>query len=267
MPYAGSIWYDEQGTGRPVLFVHGWCMSSAVWGLQQAAVAAEHRFLALDLRGHGRSLVSEAHAGGFSGYAEDIVSLAEQLNLNDLVVVGWSLGAQALLKACPCLRARIDALVLVGGTPRFSASSDFPHGLPPHEAQAMRIKVRRNIDRALEGFQRNLFVTGELDDPATAQQVACVLAQIVPPSTSEALTGLQALMEEEVLEEATLVSCPTLLIHGELDRICLPGASRWLEQAIPGSRRSSYSGCGHAPFLSCSQQFNQELLTFIRECS
>jgi pimeloyl-[acyl-carrier protein] methyl ester esterase len=267
MPYSGPIWYNEQGSGHPVLFVHGWCMSSAVWELQQAAVAAEYRFIALDLRGHGRSLFSGGHPGGFSGYAEDIVNLAEQLNLHDLVVVGWSLGVQALLKAYPRMRARINALVLVGGTPRFSSASHFPHGLAPHEAQGMRIKVRRNLERALEGFQRKLFVTGELDDPATARQVALVLAQIVPPSSATALEGLEALMEEEVLEEAALVSCPTLLLHGEHDRICLPGASRWLEQAIPGSRRSIFNGCGHAPFLSCSQRFNHELIAFIRELS
>jgi pimeloyl-[acyl-carrier protein] methyl ester esterase len=267
MPYSGAIWYEEQGSGRPVLFVHGWCMSSAVWGLQQAAVAAEYRFIALDLRGHGRSQFSGGQMEGFSGYAEDIVNLAEQLHLHDLVIVGWSLGAQALLKAYPRLQARIDALVLVGGTPRFSAAPHFPYGLPPHEAEGMRIKVRRNLDRALEGFQRNLFVTGELDDPVIARQVALVLARITPPSTAAALEGLETLMEEEVLDEAALVSCPTLLFHGEHDRICLPGASCWLEQTISGSRRNSYSGCGHAPFLSNSQRFNHDLIAFIRELS
>jgi non-heme chloroperoxidase len=92
--------------------------------------------------------------------------------------------------------------VLVGATPRFSAAASFPYGLPPKEAEGMRLKVRRNLERALEGFHRNLFVEHELDDPVVAQQVAEQLGQVVMPQTAAALAGLEALMEEELMEEA-----------------------------------------------------------------
>jgi pimeloyl-ACP methyl ester carboxylesterase len=265
MPFQGQMYYEDAGQGRPVLFVHGWCMSSAIWGMQREAVAAQHRFLALDLRGHGQSALPAAGVGGFSGYAADIVHLVKLLDLQDVVVVGWSLGAQALLKAYPLLKKRIAGLVLVGATPRFSAAPHFIHGLAPKEAEGMRLKVRRNLARALDGFHRNLFVEHELDDPAVARQVVELLAQITIPSAAAAVEGLETLMEEEVMEEATQVSCPTLLLHGDQDRVCLPDASIWLEQAISGSWRISYAGCGHAPFLSRASQFNQNMLTFIGE--
>lgn len=263
MPFSGQIYYQDAGAGRPVLFVHGWCMSSAIWALQCDKIAAENRFMALDLRGHGKSAYSATGGGGFSGYAEDIVCLVEALDLKDLVAVGWSMGAQALLKSYSRLKQRIAGLVLVGATPRFSASPHFPHGLPPKEAEGMRLKVRRNLARALDGFHRNLFVEHELDDPVVAQQVTELLSHVLMPSAASAVEGLEALMEEEVLEEVALVDCPTLLLHGEQDRVCLPDASVWLEKSIPGSRRCSYAGCGHAPFLSRPRQFNQELLNFI----
>lgn len=263
MPQLSHLNYTEKGTGQVILFLHGWCMSSAIWGLQQDAVAAEHRFLALDLRGHGGSGLPEGGVRGFSGYADDILLLAEHLDLNNIVAVGWSLGAQALLKAYPRLHDRVAALVLVGATPRFSAAAHFPYGLLPKEAEGMRLKVRRNLGRALEGFHRNMFAADEFDTQESVRLAEEQLAKVVMPSAEAALVGLEALMEEELLDEARMVNCPTLLMHGDQDRVCLPQASEWLTQTIPGSRRYSFKGCGHAPFLSHPEQFNRELLCFV----
>jgi len=263
MPFVGPIWYEEHGKGQPILFVHGWCMSSAVWGLQRDFLAEQYRVITLDLRGHGQSGLPEAGETGFGGYADDVISVVEQLDLQDLIAVGWSLGAQALLKAWPTLQGCLTGLVLVGATPRFSAAPHFPYGLPPKEAEGMRLKVRRSLERALEGFHRNLFVEHELDDPVVAQQVVEQLGQVVMPQTAAALAGLEALMEEELMEEALQVSCPTLLLHGDQDRVCLPTASAWLEQRMRNCRRMLYAGCGHAPFLSCAQQFNHDLVKFM----
>ena len=261
----GHLYAIEQGQGRPVLFVHGWCMSSAIWRQQQQAVAEEHRYLALDLRGHGRSAIPRDGRSGFDAYAGDIVSLVEALDLRDLTLVGWSLGAQACLKAVPLLAERVSGLVLVGATPRFTASVDFPHGLPRNEAEGMRLKVRRNLERALEGFQHRMFAEGELADPSRQAAVARILADVALPDPAVALDGLESLMDEEVMGEAVLVDCPVLLQHGEQDRICLPDASRWLEQHCPRARRIEYPGCGHAPFLSRPEQFNRDLLAFAGE--
>lgn len=265
MPFAGPIWYEEHGNGQPILFVHGWCMSSAIWGLQRAALSSQYRVITLDLWGHGQSGLPIDGVAGFSGYADDVVSVVEQLDLQDMIAVGWSLGAQALLKAWPDLQERLAGLVLVGATPRFSAAPHFPHGLSPKEAEGMRLKVRRSLKRALDGFHRNLFVEHELDDPVVAQLVAEQLGQVVMPQPAAALTGLEALMEEELMEEAQQVTCPTLLLHGDQDRVCLPAASAWLGQRMQNSQRLLYPGAGHAPFLSRARQFNHDLLHFVGE--
>jgi len=259
----GALWYQQQGDGRPLLFVHGWCMSGAVWQLQQQALASQCRVVTLDLRGHGRSSVPEGGMGGFAGYAADLVALVEALDLQAMVVVGWSLGAQVLLKAYAPLAERLAGLVLVGATPRFTFAPHFPYGLPAKDAEGMRLKVRRNLERALAGFQRRLFVEGELDDGQHRERVDRVLAKVTAPAAQAALDGLDALMTAEMLDEAAQVRCPTLLLHGALDPICLPQASAWLAQTIPVSRRILYPGCGHAPFLSRPDQFNRDLSLFV----
>lgn len=266
MPYAGHLWYEQSGSGLPVLFVHGWCMSSVVWELQRPAVAEQYRFLALDLHGHGRSLAPKEQRTGFSGYADDILSLVEQLELRHLIVVGWSMGAQAVLKAYPHMRERVAGLVLVGATPRFTSADHFPFGLAPKEAEGMRVKLRRNLERALIGFQHNLFVDKEFQDPADEHRIANLLSRVAMPAAVVALAGLEALMEEELLQEAQQVACPALLLHGQQDRVCLPQASAWLGQMVPGSQRIVYEECGHAPFLSRSQRFNHDLISFVEVC-
>lgn len=257
-----GIHYHDQGSGSPILLVHGWCMSSEVWGLQTAALSSSHRLLAVDLRGHGRSAAVSGGAGGFGGYADDVIRLVEQLDLRTLTLVGWSMGAQVLLKAFPRLKERTAALVLVGATPRFTAAEHFPWGLKQEEAQGMALKVRRNLGRALDGFHRRMFADGELADPTVARQVEVLLAEVVPPSALAALEGLEVLMEEELLDEARQVDRPTLIVHGDNDPICRPEASCWLESAIPGSVRFCFEGCGHAPFLSRADRFNRLLLDF-----
>lgn len=258
----GRIWYEQQGRGRPLLFIHGWCMSGEVWQLQRQAIADHYSMVTFDLRGHGRSSVPDGGIGGFDGYAADLVELVEFLDLQDMLVVGWSLGGQVLLKAFAELQARLSGLVLVGVTPRFTSAPQFPYGLSANEAEGMRLKVRRNLERALAGFQRQLFVAGELGDPDQAALAHSVLSEVVPPTVAAALDGLEALMTVEMLQEARRISCPVLLLHGDQDPICLPQASTWLNQTIPGSQCLFYPGCGHAPFLSRPEQFNKDLLQF-----
>lgn len=127
----------------------------------------------------------------------------------------------------------------------------------------MRLKVRRNLERTLDGFQRQLFVAGELDDPQSLKTVQAILAELPLPSNAAALDGLEALMTAEMLQEAASLSCPALLLHGDQDPICLPQASAWLAEQMPDSRRLLYPGCGHAPFLSRPDRFNQDLRQFV----
>lgn len=263
MPFLDNgLFYRDQGDGGTLLFVHGWCMSSDVWELQFEALSDSYRVVALDLNGHGRSATSQNNRLGFDRYADDILYLANQLDLKDIVAVGWSMGAQVLFRAYVDLRERLSGIVLVGATPRFTSAPHFSFGLHPDEARGMALKVRRNLERALDGFRSRMFADGELDDPLLSSRINRVLKSVVPPSSEAALDGLESLMDEELLEEASMINLPTLVLHGELDRICRPEASLWLESAIAGSRRICYSGCGHAPFLSEPDRFNADLSLF-----
>jgi pimeloyl-[acyl-carrier protein] methyl ester esterase len=238
-------------------------MAGAVWGGQLTAISENNRFMAIDLRGHGNSGMPEDGLKGFEGFAADIISVVEQNSLHDLVLVGWSLGAQAVLKALPAIHEQVSSLVLVGATPRFTSSEQFPYGLKPIEAEGMRVKIRRNFERTLNGFQTGMFSEPEQNNKAAMAHSLQLLSTVKLPAPEVALDGLEALMNEDLSVGVSQVTCPTLILHGGNDRICLPGASIWLEKQISGSKRICYPDAGHAPFLSNRDRFNADLLNFI----
>lgn len=258
-----ELWYEDEGVGRPVVLVHGWCMSSAVWKYQFDGLAASMRLLAPDLRGHGRSR-GIADGLSFDAFAEDLLDLFDALDLADAVVVGWSMGAQIALQACAELSSKLAGMALVSATPSFTASADFPYGLASNEADGMRVKVQRNTQRALDGFHTRLFAEHELESHSLAADIKRLLASIPSPDTAAVLGALDALAKTDMRHLLAAIAVPTLVINGGEDRICLPEASCYLKEHIPGAVQTVFKDSGHAPFLTRSDEFNAEIAGFTR---
>jgi len=257
------LWYEEYGAGTPVVFIHGWCMSSAVWELQREGLSGSSRVIMLDLPGHGNS-PPESDSFHMSGCATDIAGLLEYLDLHDVILAGWSLGAFIAIEAFQLCKERLSGLVLISGTPRFVQSDDFPYGLMRVEADGMANKVRRSLQRALKGFVARMFAAGEL----RSDRVNEILSSIQAPTTEVALSALAALVEADMRGRLASISCPTLVMYGDADVICLPKASEFMARLIPMSLPVMFSGCGHVPFITQSRKFNACLEEFMgRVCS
>lgn len=272
MPWYGNrrreqLWYEDSGAGCPVVLLHGWCMSSAVWRYQfdrlAVSIPASLRLIAPDLRGHGSSREINGHLD-FSGFVEDLIDLFDILGLVKVILVGWSMGAQIALQSCAELSGRLCGILLVSATPRFTASDDFPYGLARNEASGMRLKVQRNTARALSGFYTRMFAEGELEAHPLASEIKQLLGSIESPETAGVLDALDALVAADMRPLLQHITVPTLVVNGGHDRICLPQASSYLAARIPGAEQIVFPLCGHAPFLTHSEQFNTELVRFAR---
>jgi pimeloyl-[acyl-carrier protein] methyl ester esterase len=236
----------EAGSGLPLVALHGWSLSSDAVARPLAPLASRCRVLAPDLRGHGRS--AEAGPFGLTDLAADVVRLFDALGLERAVLLGWSLGALAALAALPALGARAAALALVAGTPCFTQRDGWPHGLPGRTVDAVAAQVRRDAARATARFFEGMFAPGELDAGARARADALRSATPVP-SEGTLLSGLAVLREADVRHVLPAVRGPALLLHGEADAVCPPGAARALAAALPGARLALLPGAGHAPLL------------------
>jgi len=255
------LWYEDRGAGAPIVFIHGWCMSSAVWRLQREGLSDSFRVITIDLPGHG---ISPPPTGSFhvKGSACDIAGLFQFLDLNNTLLAGWSLGSMIALEAFVPLRERLSGLVLISGTPRFVEGDNFPFGLTRIEVDGMAKKVQRSLRRAMEGFTARMFAPGELEDPARAAMVQELLSAVPQPTTDVAQHALNALVECDLRDRLDLIDLPTLIMSGDCDVICLPQASAFLEERIPTAHRIRFAGCGHAPFLTQSARFNACLEEF-----
>lgn len=256
-----KLWYEDAGCGVPLLFLHGWCMSSVVWKRQFGELADTFRLVAPDLRGHGKSRGASGQLD-FGRFAADLADLINHLNLSRLVLVGWSMGAQIALQSYRQLHDRLAGLVLVSATPCFTARDDFPFGLARKEAAGMHLKVERNIQRALDGFHGRMFADGEIEDQQQALQIKELLDSVVPPDTTAAIDALDSLAGADMRPLLTDISAPVLILNGDRDIICLPQASDYLAKHIKSSCRRVFTGCGHAFFLTRAEQFNNEIIEY-----
>ena len=253
-----GLHHEDVGAGSPVVLLHGWSLSSAVFEPEASLLARHRRVIAPDLRGHGRS---PAGPSSLADFARDVAALVDRLGLERAVLVGWSLGAQVALAALPLVRPRLAALVLVAGTPRFTQGEGWPHGLPAQAVEVLAHRVRRDPARAMARFFDGMFAEGELDDAARAR-LRALRAAIPLPDPAAALSGLELLAREDLRGALAAVDLPVLLVHGERDPICPPAASRAMAAAIPGARLVLRAGAGHAPFLARPGALADAVLSF-----
>ncbi len=251
-----AIHCETTGAGPPLVFVHGWSLCGAVWRFQTEHFRDRHRCITMDLRGHGRSSAPEA-GYGIEDFASDLTSLCEQLDLTGATLVGWSMGAIITLAAYPKLRDRLRSLILVSGTPRFTSSGDYPHGLPPKETRGLSLRLKRNPGQTLDAFFRMMFTPEE----ARGRSFEPICRDIVPllcrPSCTAALHSLDTLASADVRAVLSDIRIPCLLIHGRMDTICPAGASRYMAERIPRAYLAIMDGAGHAPQLSRPEEFNR----------
>lgn len=255
------LWYEDQGAGTPIVFIHGWCMSSAVWRLQQEGLAGSFRIIAVDLQGHGKSPPDSA---GFNlkDCARDIAGLFDHLQLDSALLAGWSLGSLVALESVTYLRAQLCGLVLISGTPRFTQGDGFPYGMSRIDVDGMSRKVQRNIRRARDGFTERMFAPGERDDPVLAVTISEILSAVPLPSVDVALQALDVLVESDLRDGLASIGLPTLIVNGDCDLICPPQVSDYLTRRIATARHTVFDGCGHAPFLTQAARFNACLEEF-----
>ncbi len=239
---APDLFFEDQGSGPPLLLVHGWSRSGADFAALAGRLSTRHRVVRLDLRGHGRSAPGPFALADLAG---DVAALAEALDLRGALLLGWSLGGQVALSALPLLAARVDRLVLIGATPRFTPGDDWPHGPPARALEAMAALLRRRPEAVQARFLDDCFAPGELDEDGRA-----ALATAPPPDLACALAGLDILASADLRAALPAVRGPVLLLHGEADAICPVGAARALALRLPSARLVTFPAVGHAPFIS-----------------
>src|SRR5579862_8954171 len=122
-----SIYYEEFGSGKPIILVHGWTGSHSLWERTVHDLARKFRTVTLDNRGHGDSAKPNTNYD-FDEFSSDLKELIDQLQLKDALLVGWSMGVSISLRYFERFRAHgISKLALINGPIRLASAPDFPY--------------------------------------------------------------------------------------------------------------------------------------------
>ena len=245
--------------GPPIVFVHGWASSGRAWDGQLAdlELAARHRLIAVDLRGHGGSDVPVSGYDRAATWADDLAAVLAYAG-RPAVLVGWSYGG---LVITDYLRERgtagVAGLVLVGALTELG--KDRPGGVTGSAWDGiMRSVLSEEPDEAVPAIMTlaTRMTVAPRSGEETQRHVGEMLS--VPPRVRKALFR-RDVGSADVL---AAVDVPTLVVHGEQDSVVAPDSAEYSAGKIPGAVLRWFSSVGHLPFTERRDEFDAALLEF-----
>ena len=261
-----ELYYEDHGSGSPVVLIHGWPLSGASWEKQTAALlAAGHRVITYDRRGFGRS--SKPAVGyNYETLASDLEAVLSALNLTDVSLVGFSMGTGEVTRYIGKYGTkRVRKAVLIGTLgPYLVKTADNPQGVDTSVFEGIKAAIAADRPALLMNFLRNFYnydVTGgKLVSEHVLQDNWNVA---VGASAIGTLTCVDAWVED-FRQDIARNTLPTLILHGDADRILPPDASsRRQAKMIKNARFVELKGGPHGVLWTHAEQINSELVKFV----
>ncbi|MEU7630031.1 alpha/beta hydrolase [Nocardia sp. NPDC049220] len=262
LPDGVPMYYEDHGAGRPVVLIHGWTMNTTFWAQNVPALSEGNRVITVDLRGHGASgKTDEGHT--LAQYARDIRSLFQHLSLDDVSLVGWSMGTAVILAyiqqfGCDQLRS----VAFVDQSPRFldAAGWEFPlQGGYSHDDLAIFVQaVKYARPSVVKPFIAACFAETPPDEVIDA-----VYAETTKMSTSAACAIWYDMAFADYRRVLPAVTVPALLVYGAQSKIFPGPLDEWLAAQLPSAKAVRFEHSGHVPFFEEPERFNEVLAEFL----
>src|SRR3989338_7527443 len=259
--YSGINWhYDIGGRGEHLLFLHGCGVDKRIWRQQSKFFSQYYRVMTIDLPGHGKSTWQKL---SLELMVKDLKAILETLQFKAVSIVGSSLGGLVALKLYQIFPEGIKRLIFVGAMPKFSKSSDYPHGLDVERMRKLRGQLESVYPSIVNVFFRSLFTKEERQSRRFKWlQKFRKFAEV--PMKHALVEYLDILEQEDLREVLKNVRVPIQFINGRDDEICTPQTVAFLKNIRPDSRFDFFEECGHFPFLSKPYEFNQVVEEFLK---
>jgi len=261
-----ELYYEDHGSGAPVVLIHGWPLNSDAWEKQTAALlAAGHRVITYDRRGFGRS--SKPSTGyNYDTFAADLEALLSALNLTDVSLVGHSMGTGEITRYIGKYGTkRLRKAVLIGTLgPYLVKTADNPEGLDRKGFDDTKAALKADRPATLREFLKNFYSVGGEDGKRVSGQVMDANWAVAIGASPIGTVACVDSWIEDFRKDIPRNDVPTMIIHGDDDRILPPDAtSRRQAKMMKNVKFVELKGASHGLAWTRAAEINAQLVPFL----
>ena len=261
-----QLHYEDHGSGDPVVLIHGYPLSGASWEKQvPVLLEAGQRVITYDRRGFGKS--SQPTTGyNYDTFVEDLHNLVTHLKLRNFALVGFSMGggevARYIGKHGP---KGVSKAVIIGGVPPYLLkTSDNPDGVDGSVFEGIQKAVAADRYAFFTEFFKNFFNTDVLLGKRISEQAVQASWNVAASASATASLACVPTWHEDFRNDLTRIDVPTLVIHGDADRIVpIKASGEKTAKLVKGARLVAIKDGPHAVNWTHADEVNTELVNFL----
>lgn len=274
MPYIQSksdesqqFYYEDFGSGQPIILIHGWPLSSKSWELQiPVLVETGFRVIAYDRKGFGKSSVSST-GYDYDGLTADLHEIITELELKNVILFGFSMGGGEVVRYLTKYGSEnIDKVALISSIiPIVKQTDDNPAGVPEKDLMGILEQVKKDRVTFLAGFHKNFYNFGLLKHSVSEQQlhydwsISSHASPLATVKTAESWAGT------DFRPELKNVTVKTLIVHGDADQIVpIETAGKQAAEAISNNVFKIIKDAPHGLNVTHADELNKILVDFLK---
>jgi non-heme chloroperoxidase len=263
-----ELYYEDHGSGQPVVLIHGWPLSGASWEKQTTALLeAGFRVITYDRRGFGKS--SQPTIGyDYDTFAADLDRVMTTLNLRDAVLVGFSMGTGECARYLGTYGSeRVNGVAFLGSIPPFLLKTgDNPRGVDASVFDGIKASIVKDRPAFISEFLRNFYNFDVLKGDRISDEVFRLSWNVAANASPKGTLDCVQAWLTDFRKDLPRVDVPALVLHGDADRILpIDATGARLHEAIQGSRYVVVKGGPHGLIWTHAEEVNRALLEFLPE--
>ncbi|MFI8632582.1 alpha/beta fold hydrolase [Microbacterium sp. NPDC077663] len=263
-----DIFYTDQGSGQPVVLIHGFPLNGESWGKQQAALLdAGYRVIAYDRRGFGAS-TKTASGSDYDTFAADLHALIEELELTDAVLVGFSMGTGEIARYLSRYGAdRIAKVAFLGSLePWLLKTEENPDGAGDQAFfDGTSAAVAEDRYAFLTGFFRDFYNLDDYLGNRISQEALDASVGVANQAGNAAIAAAPLTWATDFRADIPAVTVPALILHGTADNILpIDVTARRFRELLPEATYVEIEGAPHGLLWTHGAEVNEALLSFLR---
>jgi non-heme chloroperoxidase len=261
-----QLYYEDHGSGDPVVLIHGYPLSGASWEKQvPVLLEAGHRVITYDRRGFGKS--SQPTTGyNYNTFAEDLHKVVIRLKLKNFALVGFSMGGGEVARYIGKYGSKgVRKAVIIGGIPPYLLkTNDNADGVDGSVFEGIQKAITADRYAFFTEFFKNFFNTDVFLGKRISEQVVEASWNVAASASATASLACVPTWHEDFRKDVPRINVPTLIIHGDADRIVpIKASGEKTAKLVTGARLAAIKDGPHAVNWTHADEVNAELVNFL----